>query len=247
MKNTVIITGAGSGIGKATAELFSKQEWNVILCGRDLNKLNDTRTICNNSAIVQLDLTSPNSIKACADEINSKKMSINALVNNAAIFEYQNFLDYDMNHWRNMFETNFFGLIHFTQLIIPNLLKSNNPSILNVSSTLGLKPTANTGAYSASKAALVSLTYSLAQEFSPKGLRVNCICPGIVDTPIHKFHSLNESEKKEFISSNLNALQPLGRIGTPDEIAQSIYFLTCSNSSWTTGAVLSVDGGISLT
>ena len=122
----------------------------------------------------------------------------------------------------------------------------NNNSIVNVSSTLGLKPTADTSAYSASKAAMNNWTQSLALALGSKKIRANCVCPGLVDTPIHSFHSLSIPEKEKTLQK-LSPMQPLGRVGKSEEIAQSIYFLASEESAWTTGAILSVDGGINIT
>src|SRR5690606_26670703 len=112
-------------------------------------------------------------------------------------------------------------------------------------STLGLKAVSNVSAYSVTKAALNHLTLCQALEGGAHGIRANAVCPGFVDTPIHSFHSLEEAEKTKALEQ-MKDLQPLGRIGTPEEIAESIYFLATEHSKWTTGAVLSVDGGINL-
>jgi NAD(P)-dependent dehydrogenase (short-subunit alcohol dehydrogenase family) len=143
------------------------------------------------------------------------------------------------------FQVNLFGPIQWTQMVMPLLEKSGHGSIVNVSSTLGLRAGATSGAYSAAKAAMNSWTQSLAIEYGPKKVRVNAICPGIVDTPIHSFHSLPDQDKEKSLQA-MAKLQPLGRIGRPEEIAEAIYFLASEQSAWTTGAVLSVDGGINL-
>lgn len=109
-------------------------------------------------------------------------------------------------------------------------------SIVNVSSTLGVRPTAGTGAYSAMKAAQINWAQSLALEGAQHGIRVNCVAAGIVDTPIHPPGMIHQ----------MHSAQPLGRVGRPEEIAQSIYFLATEQSAWTTGSVLHVDGGINL-
>jgi NAD(P)-dependent dehydrogenase (short-subunit alcohol dehydrogenase family) len=102
---------------------------------------------------------------------------------------------------------------------------------------VGIKSTAGTGAYAASKAAMISWSNTLALELGVHGIRVNCLAPGLVDTPIHAGRDMNA----------MASLQPLGRVGTADEIAKSIYFLASEDSAWTTGALLAVDGGINLT
>lgn len=112
-----------------------------------------------------------------------------------------------------------------------------------MASTLGLKPTANTAAYSAIKAAMINWTYSLAQEGGAFNIRANCICPGIVDTPIHSFHSLPADEKEQALKQ-MTSFQLLSEIGQPEDVAEAAYFLASDLSKWTTASVLSVDGGI---
>ena len=100
-------------------------------------------------------------------------------------------------------------------------------------------------AYAATKAALINWTQSLARELGPSGVRANCVCPGIIDTPIHPFHALSPDAKKK-VKDQMRELQPLGRIGEADEVAEAIVFLALEKSKWTTGAILNVDGGINL-
>ncbi|MGZ5280105.1 MAG: SDR family NAD(P)-dependent oxidoreductase, partial [Pseudobdellovibrionaceae bacterium] len=168
---------------------------------------------------------------------------LQVLVNNAGIFEAHSSLDDSMEIWHRQFDTNFFGSVKLTMKVLPLLVKARGSWIVNVSSGLGLRPSPRHAAYSAAKAAIISWTKSLAQELGPHQVRVNCVAPGLVDTPIHGYK--NEEQKKQMMEQMKN-LQPLGRVGTSGEIARSIYFLGSEESSWTTGAVLVVDGGINL-
>ena len=131
------------------------------------------------------------------------------------------------------------------QNIYPLMKPGLGHSIVNVSSTLGLRPIENVSAYCATKAAMISWTETMALELGAQNIRVNCVAPGLVDTPIHPFHS-QAPEKKQQSLEKLAPMQPLGRVGTAEEIARSIYFLASEDSAWTTGATLSVDGGINL-
>lgn len=248
MKPAVLISGASSGIGAATALKFSSQGYFVYLLGRDEERLHEVALQCvNGASLLKADLNNEAQVSKYAQHLSERADTrIEVLVNNAGIYEQHDFLDKGLDIWRQQFETNLFGSIRLTQKVLPLFLKQGQGSIVNVSSTLGLKPTGNTGAYSASKAAMVSWTQSLALELGPKNIRVNCICPGIVDTPIHGFHSQPITEKMKILSS-MKGLQPLGRVGTSEELAESIFFIGSPKSSWTTGATLSVDGGISLT
>ncbi len=248
MRSAVLISGASSGIGAATAIQFSKQGYFVYLLGRNEDRLHEVALQClHGASLLKADLNNEAQVHKYTQHLLERPDTrLDVLVNNAGIFEQHHFLDQGLDVWRQQFETNLFASLRLTQKILPLFLKQGQGSIVNVSSTLGLKPTGNTGAYSASKAAMVNWTQSLALELGPKNIRVNCVCPGIVDTPIQAFHHLSSIDKTKALDG-MKTLQPLQRIGTPEEIAESIYFLGSNKSSWTTGAVLSVDGGIHLT
>jgi NAD(P)-dependent dehydrogenase (short-subunit alcohol dehydrogenase family) len=246
MKKAVLITGASSGIGAATARLFARHGYFVFLLGRNEDRLHEVALDCPNGAsLLKADLNNEAQVDKYTRHLYERPdVDLQVLVNNAGIYERHQFHeDLNLDLWRNQFETNLFGSIRLTQKVLPLLLQKKSGSIINVSSTLGLKPAGGASAYSASKAAMISWTQSLALELGPQNIRVNCVAPGIVDTPIHPFH---QSEQKAQALESLNTLQPLRRIGTADEIAQAIYFLGSPQSSWTTGSILCVDGGINL-
>jgi NAD(P)-dependent dehydrogenase (short-subunit alcohol dehydrogenase family) len=245
---TVVITGASSGIGAATAILFSKHGYDVLLLGRNHSKLEEVRLKCNprvQSINLAFDL---NEVEKYKDELLAaldKLSPLYCLVNNAGIFQSASIEKEGLDEWYTQFELNLFSAVKLNKIVWPILKKSKGSSIVNISSTLGLKPTSSTAAYSASKAAMINYSIALAQAGAPFYIRVNCICPGIVDTPIHGYKNLPVDEANKVISQ-LNQLQPLNRIGKPEEVANAIYFLGSENSSWTTGSILSVDGGINI-
>lgn len=247
MKKAALITGASSGIGAATARLFSKNGYFVYLLGRNTENLEQVALGCPaGSSILKCDLADSKLIQKAINHLHERSdTNLDVLVNNAGIFLRDSFNDKEITSWRKQFETNLFGAVELTNGLVDLLIK-NKGSIVNVSSGLGLRPSANVVGYSASKAAMNAWTLGLAQELGPQGVRVNVVCPGLVDTPIHDFNKLPAKEKQAALDKMAN-LQPLGRVGTPEEIAESIYFLGTSGSRWTTGAVLTVDGGINLT
>ncbi len=247
MKPAVVISGASSGIGAATAIHFSKKGYFVYLLGRNEDRLHEIALQCENgSSLLKADVTNEAQLDKYTKHLTERPDTrVEVLINNAGIFQRHEFLAGGMEPFRKQFETNFFGALMLTQKVLPLFLKQGSGSIVNVSSTLGLRPTGDTSAYSASKAAMINWTQSLARELGPKKIRVNCICPGIVETPIHDFTKKSPEQKSKTLDF-LNTLQPLGRIGTAEEIAESIYFLGSNQSTWTTGATLSVDGGINL-
>jgi NAD(P)-dependent dehydrogenase (short-subunit alcohol dehydrogenase family) len=275
MKNVkqpvALVTGSGSGIGRATAWHFSNQGYKVILVGRNLLKLEKTATkLTGEYEIFTCDLSVSAEVEKLACLVSKKYSQLDVLVNNAGIYERQAFVGADggfkpkadpcdsltadsnsycnsaMAHWHRIFNINVFGLVDLTRRLLPLLSRSDTASIVNVASTAGLRPVSGLTAYATSKAAVIGFTQSLALELASVPVRVNCVCPGIVDTPILNADSLDE-ETKEKLKKQWGAMHPLGRMGEPSEVAQVIFNLSSSESSWLTGVVLPVDGGISLT
>jgi NAD(P)-dependent dehydrogenase (short-subunit alcohol dehydrogenase family) len=247
MKKAALVTGASSGIGQATALEFARQGYFVYLMGRNKERLEKTALQCGAGAcLLSCDLKDSAQVEKRLKEIYENPLyRLEVLVNNAGVFKTHSMEEGTDEIWTEQFEANLLAPVRLTRLLIPYFKKHQKGSIVNVSSTLGLRPSSNTGAYSALKAGMISWTQSLAQEAGAYGVRVNCICPGIVDTPIHSFNSLPPAQKKNVLEQ-MAQLQPLGRIGTPEDLAKSIYFLGSDLSPWTTGAVLAVDGGINL-
>lgn len=245
-QKSVVITGAGSGIGRATAQEFASHGYHCILVGRNRENLQQTQKLAPKSEILIFDF---NKLENIADYFHQHLMpfkdQIRVLVNNAGVFQKGPAYGTDLSVWQTMLRVNFLAPVELTKVILPWMKKEQNGSIVNVSSTLGLRPIPDTSAYSSSKAAMLSWTASLALECGPFGVRANCVCPGLVDTPIQFFHHLPAAEKSKQVEA-MKGLQPLQRIGAPDEIARAIFFLGSESSSWTTGAVLNVDGGINI-
>jgi NAD(P)-dependent dehydrogenase (short-subunit alcohol dehydrogenase family) len=247
MKKAAIITGASSGIGRATALEFARNGYFVFLMGRSKDRLTETAMHCRSgAAVLSCDIKDAQAVKKRIEEaLTSKIHRIEVLVNNAGIFHSHDTENGTDEIWTEEFEVNLLGSVRLARALFPYFKTHGGGSIVNVSSTLGLKPSANTSAYSAIKAGMINWTQSMAIEGGPAKIRVNCVCPGIVDTPIHGFHNL-EADKKADVIDKMKNLQPMGRIGSVDDIAKSIYFLGSDQSAWTTGAILAVDGGINL-
>jgi NAD(P)-dependent dehydrogenase (short-subunit alcohol dehydrogenase family) len=248
MKKAALITGASSGIGQATAIEFARQGYFIYLMGRNKDRLEETALQCPAGAcILSCDLNDPAAVEKRLKEIYENPIyRLEVLVNNAGIFKTHSTEEGSDDIWLEQFQTNLLGSVRLTRLLMPYFKKNQKASIVNVSSTLGLKPSSNTAAYSAMKAAMISWTKSMAQEVGAFQIRVNCVCPGLVDTPIHSFNAMPGPQKQAALEQ-MAKLQPLGRIGTPQDLAKSIYFIGSDLSPWTTGAILSVDGGINLT
>lgn len=243
-RGTAIITGAGSGIGAATARRLSADGFAVVLVGRKSEKLEAVaKTLFTPHVLVSADLTKPDAARQVVAALAHPQVAAHpfqALINNAAIFHRLSFAETTESIWREEIETNLLAPVRLIRTVLSQFAEGG--VIINVSSTLGIRPIANTSAYSAAKAALNNLTQCLALELAPR-IRVCGVCPGIIDTPIHPFFT--ESDQSQGRQSAHQA-QPMQRMGRPDEIAAMIGFLTGQESTWTTGSLHVVDGGIGL-
>lgn len=239
----VVITGASSGIGAVLAETFSANGWQVLMIARNENRLQSLKNNLKNTDYVVCDLSSKTEIAACTADL-LRFGPIDALINNAGIYVPCS-VDADQDDvWDQQYTTNLLGPVRLTRIYWEQLKKSKG-TILNISSTLAIRPVQNTSAYSALKAALNNWTLGLALEGGPHGINVNCICPGIIDTPIHSYHGRATHQEKE-IHKAVQKLQPLGRIGQPQDIAPMALQLCGPGSEWITGSIINIDGGILL-
>lgn len=243
-RSSIMITGAGSGIGRAIATRLSTEGYFVYLVGRSQEKLNQTQSLCPGPSLtISTDLSENKAVTSLTQniEVNQEKFPLVALINNAAIFHRLTFDATSFDVWDLQYQNTLMSTVRATKACLPFLRKSSG-SLVNISSTLGSRPIKETSAYSAMKAALNNLSQSLALELAADKVRVNVIEPGLVDTPIHSFHTDPSPE----VRKQLDSLQPLGRMGRPEDIAQAVSFLINPDNTWMTGAVFPVDGGISL-
>ena len=246
LNSSVLVTGASSGIGAEIAREFSSHGYFVFLLGRSEQKLKSVQKTCvGPTEILAFDIKELSQYQNQLLKLLSAGPPLEILINNAGIYHQQGFMQTSDAAWTDQFEVNLMGPVRLARLIWPLFVKQKKGNILNISSTLALKPAPQTSAYSAIKAALNNWTLSLAQEGGIFNIRANAICPGIVDTPIHSFHTLEEKEKNKVVQ-NLSALQLLAPLGSTINIAKAAYFLASDESAWTTGAILSVDGGINI-
>lgn len=235
-----IITGGSRGIGFAIAKAFSENGANVIITSKNSQQLEDSASQLNNTIPISADIRKEDDVRKVIEKTIEKFGKLDILVNNAGIFpKIKQLNEISEVEWNNVIDVNLSGQFRFTKFAIPHLQKTSG-TIINISSDAGLKAYEgfNADAYSASKAALIVLTKCWALEYAKDKIRVNCICPGVIDTDMTK-PFLTTQKDREFMDND----HPLGRIGQPEEVAKSVLFLASEDSSWTTGAILAIDGG----
>ena len=239
-RKTLILTGASRGIGHATVKRFSSAGWRVITCSRQAFP-EDCPWEAGPEDHMQIDLSDFQAIPDSIDILREKLHGggLNALVNNAAISPKEpsgnrlDSLSTEMEDWRHVFTVNFFAPIMLARGLFGEL-KSSHGAVVNVTSIAGVRvhPFAGT-AYATSKAALASLTREMAADFGPHGIRVNAIAPGEIKTSI-----LSPDTEKQLVPDI-----PMRRLGTPEEVAKTIYFLCSEQSSYVNGAEIHINGG----
>lgn len=245
----VIVTGASSGIGKATAALFAENGSTVVALGRNQKELDDLRSSLSSGAgelKVQLaDVREHSQIDRIISEVVASFGQIDVLVNSAGIIKNGNIENTTLDDWDKMMTVNLRSVFYLTQKCVPYLTEQTG-SIVNVSSVAGTRAFPNVLAYCVSKAAVDQLTRCTALELAPKGIRVNAVNPGVVVTNLHSRGGMDEDAYTAFLEHSKDT-HPLGRPGTATEIAELIYFLASEKASWVTGVTYAIDGGRALT
>ena len=236
-----IVTGGSRGIGKATAMLLAQHGANVVITSKDNTNLKNAAAEMKNVVAISGDIRKNTDVENVVKNTLETFGKIDILVNNAGIFpKVKPLHEISEEEWNDIIDVNLTGQFRFTKAAIPHLMKTSG-CIVNVSSDAGLKSFENfeADAYTASKGALVLLTKAWAVEYAKYKIRVNCVCPGIVETDMTKPYLGNEADREMAIAEH-----PIGRIGIPEDVAKAIFYLVSEDSSWITGAILPVDGGI---
>lgn len=242
MKNkTVIITGAASGIGKATAELFAKQGAQVVLSDiqEEAGKATTESIIAAGGKAIffKTDVSKPEEMEALVNFAIKTYGKLDVAVNNAGIGGELNLIaDMSLEGWQKVIGINLNSLFYGMKYQIKAMLKNGSGSIVNISSILGSVGFAGSAGYTAAKHGVVGLTQAAALEYSAQGIRVNAVGPGFIETPL--LDALDSEMKKQLV-----ALHPIGRLGKSEEVAELIYWLSSDKSSFVTGSYYPVDGG----
>ena len=233
-KKNIFISGASRGIGKSMAEHFAKSNFNVVGTSRsNFDFDNDLE----NFFPIKLDVTSRNDVKDCFDELKSKNLLPDILINNAGITADQLFLRMSDDDWDNVINTNLTGTFNLTKIFLKNMIKNKFGRIINISSISGLMGNPGQVNYSSSKAALNGFTKSLAKEVGSRNITVNCVAPGFIDTDMTSY--IGNNERNEILKQI-----PLNKFGLPEDISKLVMFLMSDEASYITGQTISIDGGL---
>ena len=253
---TVVITGGGSGIGFATAKLFLGAGARTAICGRDRDKLTEATEELNKLFPESLlfssccDVLDNDQVKSFASDVEKHLGDADILVNNAGQSRISTFANTSDEDWRDELELKFFSIINTTRGFLTQLEKSSAAAIVCTSSLLSRQPEPHLVATSSARAGQLALIHGMAREFAPKGIRINTVLIGQVESnQWRKRYKALEDDNLSWSDYTAGIAQkagvPLGRMGKPEEAASAIFFLATSMSSFTTGSTIDVSGGLS--
>ncbi len=248
-EHSALITGGGSGIGRATAIRFAAAGARVAVSGRRESKLQETAATIREAGgacvVLAGDVTVAADAKRMVDQAVEHHGGLDVLVNAAGFIASGTVQDTCMDAWDRMFDVNLRACFRLMQLALPHLERRPG-NIVNLSSVTGLRAFPGILAYCVSKAGVDQLTRCAALEFAPKGIRVNALNPGVVVTELHRSGGMDDEAYDGFLERSRQT-HPLGRAGTAEEVAELALFLASGASSWTTGGTFPIDGGRQLT
>jgi NAD(P)-dependent dehydrogenase (short-subunit alcohol dehydrogenase family) len=237
-----VITGGSSGIGLAVAEALVASGAHVCIVAHRRQPLEEAVERLGEGASWECcDVADAEAVGALAATLEARWPALDGLVNNAGLATMADLESTEPELWDRTFAVNVRGPFLMMRLLLPLLRRAGGASVVNVSSTLAEKAIPGMAAYNAAKAALNQLTRSAAVELAP-AVRVNAVMPAVVDTPIHRQRGLTAADVER-----MGAIHPLGRVGTPADVANLVLFLLSNRSAWMTGAVIPVDGGMMAT
>ena len=241
MEQTALVTGASRGIGRAVALELARGGWNVCVNyleqrGAAMEVVSQIEALGRHAIAVQADVADRQAVETMARTAAAGLGPVSLLVNNAGVSPHGLFQDTADAEWERVLAVNLTGARNAIQAVLPHMLSEKQGCIVNISSIWGLRGASCEVAYACSKAALIGLTRSLALELAPSGIRVNCVAPGCIDTDMVRV--LGEETRAMLVEQT-----PLGRLGTPEDIAHAVAFFAQERSSFLTGQVLTADGG----
>ena len=234
-----IITGAAKGIGFSTAQRFAAEGAKVIIADMNFESVKGAAAQVPNAEAYVMNVTDRASIQAVVDQVMQKYGRIDILINNAGVTQDARLIKMTEAQFDTVIDVNLKGVFNCTQLVVPHMLDAGSGSIVNASSVVGLYGNFGQTNYSATKFGVIGFTKTWARELGPKGIRVNAICPGFIATEMVK-------AMPENILQDIERRSWLGRLGTPEEMANIYLFLASDEASYVNGVALEASGGISL-
>ena len=244
LKNRIaLITGAGTGIGRAIALAFAREGAKIALVGRRQNRLEDVAREAGCAPLVLAgDVSQQGYIDRMLDAVTSCFGGLDVLVNNAAVLHAGTAEQITEAQWDQTFNINVRGLWLLSRSVLPHMRKARGGSIINIASVLGINGARSRAAYASSKGAVILLTKCMAIDHGTENIRVNAICPSFVKTDLTA-EVLRQAPDPEAVRRERIGMHPIGRLGQPDDIAGMAVYLASDESKWVTGSVLPVDGG----
>ncbi len=236
-----LVTGAAQGIGKAIALLLAAKGADVVVSDINFEKAQETAKEIEEkgrrSIALKVNVADPEEVERMVETIMERFSRIDILVNNAGITRDRLLLRMSEEDWDAVLDVNLKGVFNCTKSVVKHMSKQRSGKIVNIASVVGLMGNAGQANYAASKAGVIGFTKTVAREFAQRGININAIAPGYIQTPMTEV--LPEKVKEE-----LMRLIPMGRLGQPEDVAQAVLFLVSEASNYVTGQVLNVNGGI---
>lgn len=239
-----IVTGAATGIGRATAVAFARKGIRLALADINMEKLAETeqqvRAIGGEAILIETDVADPKAVKAMVEKTIQAYGRIDYAFNNAGIEGDQNLTaDCSLENWKRVTDINLNGVFYCMKYEIPEILKHEGGAIVNMSSVAGRVGFPNIAAYTASKHGVIGLTKTSALEYAESGIRINAVCPGIINTEMIERFTKGDKETL----AEMEKMEPMGRLGEPEEVANPVVWLCSDEASYITGHALPIDGG----
>ncbi|MBO5374305.1 MAG: SDR family oxidoreductase [Clostridia bacterium] len=237
MEKIVLITGGSRGIGASCVRAFANRGYKVAFTYLSSKQKADKIAKECGALAIQADISSSNQVNDAVDLVIKHFGRVDILVNNAGISEFSLFTDITDEMWQKMLDTNLSGAFYASRAVLPSMISRKAGCIVNIASMWGEVGASCEVHYSASKAGLIGMTKALAKEVALSGIRVNCVSPGAIDTDMNAHLTIEDIDA-------IKLETPLGRLGTPEEIANAVLFLASDEASFITGQILGVNGGM---